>query len=81
MDVPQIPSMVEPITIPETSTVKNGKLFNKKFGNKLRRKQLFFSKQLSLFPLASNVILSKNNKKERTFNCMKLCNKIVIFLY
>ena len=71
MDVPQIPNMAEPITIPETSVVKNGKLSNKDFGNKLKRKLRFFSKQLSPFLLASKVLLSKNNKKETTCNCRK----------
>ena len=44
MDVPHIPNMAEPVTIPETTVVKNGKLSNKNFGNKLKRKLFFFSK-------------------------------------
>ena len=43
MDVPQIPNMAEPITIPETDVIKKGKLSNKNFGIKLKRKLLFFS--------------------------------------
>jgi len=43
MDVPQTPNMTEPITIPETDVVKKGKLSNKNFGKKLKRKLLFFS--------------------------------------
>ena len=34
MDVPQIPNIAEPITIPETYVVKNGKLSNKVFVTK-----------------------------------------------
>ena len=69
MDVTQAPNMAEPITIPETAVVKNGKSSNKDFGKKLNRK-LFFFRKLSLIPLAPKV-LCKNNKKERTCNCLK----------
>ena len=43
MDVPRTPNMAEPITIPEIDVVKKGKLSNKNFGKKLKRKLLFFS--------------------------------------
>jgi hypothetical protein len=64
MDVPQIPNLAEPITFPETSVVKNGKLSNKNFGNILKRKMLLFSKQLSLFPPALKFSSVKITKKK-----------------
>jgi len=41
MDVTQAPNMAEPITIPETVFIKNGKLSNRNFGKKLKKKAVF----------------------------------------